>query len=180
MRAGLVLAALAATSVLAASAHATTVRGFTARGLTHEAAAVVRGTVVSQSGVWNADKSRIYTESKLRVTEVVAGKLKARHITVRQIGGTVDGVTMFVTGVARIPVGQDVLLFLRTDGVRYYLVGMAQGKYRIIKEKSGREVVTRELEGLNIRAKVPVQPAAREGYKEFTAKVRAYALEKTR
>jgi len=162
---------------------ATTVRGFTTQGMVREAAAVVRGKVVAQHSLYNADKSRIYTESTLRVTETITGKVTTKDITVRQMGGTVGQVTMFVSGVAQLPVGQEVLLFLRTDGARYYLVGMAQGKYRVAVIK-GREVVTRRLEGLNIMDKVTdphkasMKPEPDVSYADFKAQILTFAAQK--
>lgn len=178
-----VLLALALTATQAASA--TTVRGFGTRDMVREAAVVVRGTVTQQGGVYSADRSKIYTESRVQLREVVVGRVPTAEIVVRQLGGTVGQVSMVVSGVARIQPGEDVLLFLRTDGERYYLVGMAQGKYTV-RVQRGREVVSRALHGLNlIQGARPVgagppraAPSERvRDYHAFVATLRRYARE---
>ena len=131
------------------TASGTTIRGFTTRDMVREAAVVVRGTVADRTSVWSPDHTRIYTDSTVRLKEVLVGKVAGRQIQVRQIGGRVGGTEMAVPGVAPIHPGEDVLLFLRTDGQRYYLVGMAQGKYGVRLEK-GQWVADRKLEGLNL------------------------------
>lgn len=128
---------------------ATTVRGMSTQELVREAAVVVRARVLSRQSTWNEGKTRIYTDTILRVSEVVVGKLKKRDITLRQIGGVIGKLEMSVPGVAPIAVGEEVLVFARTDGTRYYLVGMAQGKYGV-RTKAGKVTVTRELTGLKL------------------------------
>lgn len=172
--------------LVASAAQATTIRGFTTKGMVQEAAVVVRARVIDRVSVWNGDKTKIYTDSTLKVGEVITGKALSSAITVRQLGGSVDGVTMHVEGVAPIARGEQVVLFLRTDGARFYLVGMAQGKLRVETLRDGREVVTRTISGLKTvqvgkrigpapeRARTPEAP---EEYSAFAARIRGYARE---
>lgn len=172
--------------LFSSAASATTIRGFTTRGLVTEAAVVVRGTVLAQKGLYSADKSRIYTESTVRVTDAVLGKPLGELITIRQLGGAVGDVSMHVSGVARIKAGEDVVLFLRTDGARYYLVGMAQGKFGV-SGKKGHEVVSRTLSGLEIKRKgvlvgLPplAKPAAPQTWKALRADIVRFDQEQSR
>lgn len=168
------------------AAHATTIKGFTTRSMVGEAAAVVRGTVIDKVSVYNADKSRIYTDSRIKVRTVLSGRATESTITLRQIGGTVDGVSMHVEGVAPIAKGEEVVLFLRTDGKRWYTVGMAQGKYAVHIAKDGKEVVSREVAGLKRvqlgkrlsgHKRAPRWDQPRKSYLEFATEVQGFAKE---
>jgi hypothetical protein len=141
-----------------ASASATTIRSMSTAEMVTESTVIVRGTVGAQRGLFNADKSRIYTDSTVLVTRVIAGTgvghgvgptTRLERISVRQIGGRVGEVSMTVPGVARLAPGEDVVLFLRTDGTRHYLVGMAQGKFSLRKGPEGQTLVGRNLSGLH-------------------------------
>jgi hypothetical protein len=150
------------------------VRGFTTGDMVRESQAVVRGVVANRQGVWNTAHTRIYTDSQVRVIEVLAGDVSTPEITVRQIGGTVGDVSMTVAGVAPIQTGEEVLLFLRTDGERYYLVGMAQGKFAVRVGPEGA-VVARSLEGLALMSTGPQRAATPRSYEQFRASIRFYA-----
>ena len=146
------------------SSSATIVKPFTAAEMSREAAVIDRGVEQARQGVWADDKSRIYTDTTLVVTHVVAGRVQTPHITLRQLGGQVAGASMTVAGTAQLSVGEDVLLFLRTDGARFYLVGMAQGKWHIRQDEAGREVIGQSLGALSLlprrRPLRPRQPPA--------------------
>ncbi|MFT5432623.1 MAG: hypothetical protein ACI9OJ_003325 [Myxococcota bacterium] len=133
---------------------ATTIRSMSTFEMVAESAVIIRGTVEAQRGLFNADMSRIYTDSTVLVTRVIAGKgvgstTRSKRISVRQIGGRVGEVSMTVPGVARLAPGEDVVLFLRTDGTRHYLVGMSQGKFSLRKGPKGQTLVGRDLSGLH-------------------------------
>ena len=160
-----ILAAAAVTLLMCSAASGTTIRALSPADRVREAATVVRGTVLARTAVWSDDKSRIYTDSVVWVDEVIAGQPAGPTITVRQIGGTIGDISMLVPGVARIRRGEEVVLFLRTDGTRYYLVGMAQGKYGI-RTHHGRKVVSQDTSGLTllrVRRAGPVGPPPGRG-----------------
>ncbi len=175
--------------LLPMTAQGTTVRGFTTRAMTLEAAAVFRGRVVSKTGIWSDDKSKIYTESVIAVGEVLAGKVDKKQVTVRQLGGTVGEVRMHVEGIAPLTVGEEVVLFARTDGARWYLVGMAQGKFAVTRDKAGAEIVTREVAGLKrvqvgkrvgVSQRSPRWDQPPQTYAAFAAQIRAWAKERAK
>ena len=130
------------------SAGATTMRPFTTEGLVREAALVVRGTVVSERASFTPSRDRIYTDTTVHVREALVGRAGA-DIVVRQLGGTVGDVSALVPGTARFTRGEEVVLFLRTDGHFCYLVGMAQGKLSVGR-RAGVEVLSRDLGGLHL------------------------------
>ena len=168
--------------LLAAPASATTVRGFTLAGLVRESAVVVRGVVEGSQSFWNSDHTRIYTDTAVRVTDVLAGRAPVR-IRVRQLGGRVGQVTARVVGTAPLRPGDDVVLFLRAQPGFYTLVGMAQGRFRV-ERRGARAVVTRSLSGLTVVQRLHAQPIGRfpritgrppPTYEAFRAEVRRLA-----
>ena len=80
-------------------------------------------------------------------------------LVVRQLGGVVGPVSALVPGTAHFAAGEEVVLFLRTDGRAYYLVGMAQGKLSI-QRRGGVEVISRDLGGLQLLRGPPVGRAS--------------------
>lgn len=139
----------------AAPAGATLLRQFDLTGLSEAAAVVVRGRVATQQSRRDADTGRIYTYSEVDVLEVVKGRDVPARITVQQIGGDDGELVMTVAGTADLAVGEEVVLFLRTDGRFHYLVGMQQGKYGVRRD-GAVAWVTRDP----LRPEVDAVPAA--------------------
>lgn len=136
--------------LMATAAQATIVRSMSVEQLANEADAVVHGRVVGQTSAWNDTKSRIYTITDVEVIEAVKGKSAAKTVVqVRQIGGTVDGITQSIVGNASLKQGEEVFLFLDSDEKLpyHYVIGMAQGKYAIDRA-AGEPQVVRSLSGL--------------------------------
>ena len=127
---------------------ATSIRSFTMTEMVHESAVVLRGKVTSQKAQWKQDKSAIYTDSTVHISAIYRGRVTQKTVTIRQLGGTLDGLEMSVVGTAKLSVGEDVFLFLRTNGTHHFLVGMAQGKYRVQKT-ADKTTVTRNLSGIH-------------------------------
>jgi len=115
-------------------AMATIVRALSVEQMTATADVIAEGHITAQSSAWNAEKTRIYTVTTLTVTVAHKGTVKTgESIQIRQIGGTVDGLTQSIAGNAKLTQGEEVLLFLDQDQARglHYVVGMAQGKFSI-------------------------------------------------
>ncbi len=130
------------------TASATTVRSLSTTDMVREAAICVRGKVLARTGTWSPDKSVIYTDTTLAIQSVIVGRSQKKTLTVRQLGGVVGKVEMSVVGTAPMRIGEEVLLFLRTDGQFHYVVGMIQGKYGVVQRK-GKTIVTRDLAGVH-------------------------------
>jgi hypothetical protein len=146
--------------VVSTASWATIVRPFTLRGLATEAHEVVRGEVVDQEVLYDAWWDRVYTHTTVRVAEAIGGDVRPGDlIVVRQLGGELDGLETILIGTADFTLGDDVVLFTRTDGALHYLVGMAQGSYFVVAAEDGRETVTRSLGALGMPP-LP-QPAGR-------------------
>lgn len=117
--------------------------------LVGRADSVVVGTVKSASSRWTTDKRYIVTDTILQVDETVHGPAQ-REIVVRRLGGTVDGVGMYVAGVAQLAPGERVVLFTERRGVHRVVVGMQQGAWRLSRDAKGRELVQRDLTQLGL------------------------------
>ena len=64
-----------------------------------------------------------------------AGSAKNATITLRQLGGSIDGVRAHVEDVPQFHAGEEVYLFLwRRAGVPYRVLGWAQGTFRVARD----------------------------------------------
>ena len=115
-------------------ASATTVISLSIEKMAKESDVIVRGVVTQKKSEWNKARTRIYTLTTLQVGERLKGGQKiVDQLTIRQLGGEIDGIGQMVVGNARFSMGEEVLVFLEkhpTDDV-YVVLGMAQGKYSI-------------------------------------------------
>jgi hypothetical protein len=106
--------------------------------------------VISIKSEWNKDRTTIYTYTSLKVNEYIKGK-GPEKIVIRQIGGKVGEIEVFVPGNARFDLGEEVFLFLEKGSKYYYVMGMAQGKFSVKKDKLSKEkILVREMGNLGI------------------------------
>lgn len=117
-----------------------------------ESSVVVRGEVSSVRAFWNDSRSRILTETTIRVDERYKGAPPG-ELRVIQMGGELDGVRMTVSGALTWDPGEDVVLFLE-DSLpgRYRVAGFTQGKYSVQRDPSTGEefVVQASLGGVEL------------------------------
>lgn len=136
--------------LLSTAAWATIVQALDLEQLAQTADVVVHGRVLAQSTAWNASHSRIYTVTTVSITDPLKGPHKqGATIQIRQLGGTVDGITQSIVGNAVLRTSEEVILFLNHDPKKalHYVVGMAQGKYAV--QRAGKTaVVSHDLRGL--------------------------------
>ncbi|MBM4364162.1 MAG: hypothetical protein FJ104_15895 [Deltaproteobacteria bacterium] len=115
-------------------AGATIVKPLTVSEMARRADVVVLGRVVGQTATWNPERTRIYTRTELLVGESLKGDARAgESLTIRQLGGTLDGLVQTVPGNARFAIGEEVVVFLDRDEAQplHYVIGMAQGKFAV-------------------------------------------------
>jgi hypothetical protein len=146
--AALALAVAGGALGLAEPAHATVVIRMDDAQLTHDADAVVHGVVTSQRG--ELVGAEIYTYTTLKVANWVKGQPAggAQTITLRQMGGAVNGLQMAIPGDARLATGDEVVVFLRKNGDIYHLTGMQQSRFVVQTDAKLGKVVTRPMPGL--------------------------------
>jgi hypothetical protein len=102
---------------------------------------------------------RLVTLARISVREVLKGE-NTTEITVVLPGG-VDAnrkfpVAMTYPGAPRITPDENVFLFLTQDdevGGGYTITGFSQGKFSIVKDENGEEVVSRDLTHTALKGK---------------------------
>lgn len=110
-----------------------------------EADTIVRGKTgqgYSDYGPRNDGGRSIYTYYQLQVSEVLKGDVApSSSISIREMGGEVNGVGMQVAGASHFDPGEDVVVFLgpkNPDG-SYDVKGLSSGKYNIRTDDDGTE-----------------------------------------
>jgi hypothetical protein len=134
---------------LVAPARATTVKRLGLEAAGKGARVVARGTVRALTA--RRVNGKLYTDAELVVAECLKGACGAA-LTIRQLGGEVDGEGVSVLGNAELPVGGEVVVLLRArrDGT-YAPMGMAQGVFRVERDARGRaQALVRDLSGLEL------------------------------
>jgi len=121
-------------------------------GLVGRADGILVGNVEKVASHWSEDKRYIVTDVTVEVTQSVHG-VADKHLVIRRLGGSVDGVGMRVSGSPMFSPGEQVLLFTEKRGNHRWIVGMSQGVYRITRDASGRRFVNRRLNGLTFAKK---------------------------
>lgn len=143
------LACLAGVWLSLGVAHGTIARALSLKQMAQDADVIVRGVVLDRTASWNAEKTRIYTVTILRIEDALKGSSKGKTLKIRQLGGTADGLSQRIIGNANFTKGEEVVVFLRRDPERdlHYVIGMAQGKFRV--DRSGPAPrITHSLKGL--------------------------------
>jgi hypothetical protein len=129
------------------AAEATVVLAIPVARLVQTADWIVVGTVIELDCHYEmiGGSERTVTDARVQIDHVVAnpgpGKaLPSTVITVRTLGGTIDGISEVVFGEAVLREGSSTLLFLRQGSADYFGVpGMAQGEYVIQKDADGTQ-----------------------------------------
>jgi hypothetical protein len=106
---------------------------------------VVTGRVTSVASGWDPQVNAIYTYVTVDVAEVLKGDITAEQITVKQLGGTADGLALAITDQASFYPGEDVLLYLEArprDGT-LYTTALWQGKWDLQRGPRGQQVAVR-------------------------------------
>jgi hypothetical protein len=107
------------------------------------------GSCVDARSTWVG--RNLVTIATISVREALKGDPSASVSVV--LPGGVDAnrkipIAMTYPGAPRITPGEDVLLFLTSDdevGGGYTIAGFSQGKFSIVKDEAGKEMITRDL-----------------------------------
>ncbi|MCC7125111.1 MAG: matrixin family metalloprotease [Acidobacteria bacterium] len=105
--------------------------------LADASAVVVTGAVEAMAA--GEDQGAIYTYVTVRVDEVLKGAVPARTVVVKQLGGTLPQLGLYIADQARFAAGESVLLFLNSrprDG-SLYTVGLGRGKWTVLPDIRG-------------------------------------------
>ena len=123
--------------------------------MVHKSDLIAIGSCVGTKSVWVGRS--LVTLATVSVGETIKGT-EQNEIAVALPGG-IDAnrdvpIAMNYAGAPRITPGEDVLLFLRAGGPvggTYTIAGLSQGKFSIVKDEDGRQMVTRDLTKLMLR-----------------------------
>lgn len=149
------LGALALACLMAAQAWALTVIPPSFQTLVSSADQIVRVEVTGSHTQWDATPSGqrvIHTYLDCKVSQVLKGEAAAT-LSLRFLGGQVDGVRMLVHDMPVLETGAEYILFVGQNGQAFCpLVGVSHGGYRIQREAAtGAEHLSR-LDGLPLRS----------------------------
>jgi hypothetical protein len=97
--------------LLPPSAQATAVINESIEQMARRCPVVVRGTVERQKTQWDARHQNIETLTTIRVTDGIKGRVKSK-VTVRTLGGEVDGIGQRIVGSPVFRTGGEVFVFI--------------------------------------------------------------------
>lgn len=104
--------------------------------LVGNADAVVRGVPLGSKSYVDEDTQRIMTRHSFRVDEYLKGK-DLGIVDVVTLGGEMEDIGQIVPGEARLQEGQELVLCLKKGPQGYYVLGMAQGVFQVIRHPEG-------------------------------------------
>jgi hypothetical protein len=123
---------------------ATTVVPMAVEALTRASTYVVEARSIGSTSQWNSEHTFIFTYTRFEVTRALKGQA-SNTIMVRQIGGTVDGITQKVAGVRQWSPGEESVLFLQpssmADGA-LVVTGLMQGNFLMRRTQAGHTYVS--------------------------------------
>jgi hypothetical protein len=109
--------------------------------IAREAKYVVRGQVLDTWSQWDDSREVIYTYATVRVNRYFGETTGPDVLTIREVGGTVDGYTQEAVGFPVIRRGEQIVAFLAEDGgTDLRIHAYNQGKF-LVRERRGREVL---------------------------------------
>ena len=109
--------------------------------LTRQSQVIVHGRVLRSWSEWDAKRQNIWTHHEIEVLDPLSGSVQ-KTVVASEPGGTVDGLTMRISGEVAYAQGEEMVLFLYRTPIGYLrATGYAQGKYTIrgarIRSNSG-------------------------------------------
>jgi hypothetical protein len=131
--------------VLAGTGTATTVVKMDLATLVKRAESIVQGRVEQVYVEWDATRSLAFTYASVRVDDPMKGE-RRRTVLIRQLGGKVGALNLFIAGMPKFTPGDDVILFLKDqqDGT-FQVLGLNQGKYEIVNDLAVSNISGLEL-----------------------------------
>jgi hypothetical protein len=137
MRRALIVALLLA---VPAALRATVIVPIEFRELVAVSSTIVHGRVADVRAQWVDGRRAIETFLTVDADDYYKGS-GAGTLTVRIPGGQIGRFRTVFVGAPEFKAGDEVVLFLRSSGGRVSIVGLSQGAYRVVADRSGRRVV---------------------------------------
>lgn len=129
-------------------AQAMTLRKMDVESLALASDLILRGVVTGQQVQVDPLSGRPYTDTTIRPQATYKGEA-GESVVIRQIGGTVDGITLWVSGTPRFEIGEELLVFLAPHRGRFVLRGMGQGAFQI-RDVAGVPTAFQKLEDVSV------------------------------
>jgi hypothetical protein len=149
MRKSVVLA-LVCLVLAAAVASATTIVYVPLRRSVQMSDLVLVGYVVDVQAEYSRE-GEIVTRVDLLVEEPLKGAAEpGRIFSFHAWGGSLDGVNVETVGEARYKLGEKVLVQLEDIDGEYHTLGLAFGKWNVVRDKAGSPWITRDLSDLEM------------------------------
>jgi hypothetical protein len=150
----------------AAGAQATRMVRLSTEQMAQMADLVVVGRVLMPPKAFVGEQDRIFSRVTVGVEQYVKGaesEQESRQLELVLLGGTLGGRTTRVVGMPTFEAGERAVLFLRQneETKKLSLIGLSQGKKRIVQDSGGREYVHLD----------PEEPAGRGDESRMTAKL---------
>ncbi|RME76976.1 MAG: hypothetical protein D6785_13135 [Planctomycetota bacterium] len=159
--------------------NSTTVVFLTDKDLTKMADQILTGKCISKESFWTSDGKRIYTIYKILVNKRLKGKTSQQIFVFRQWGGTKDGFTYYIPGLATFEPSEEAFGFFtppNSKGFRY-TVGLAQGKLKILRNRK-KKLLMRNTVGLHFRGRKHFRGKIElYEYNEYESKIKSYLEE---
>lgn len=128
------------------TSQATSFTSFRVTDQIEEAHYVIRGRVGKMSVREEPTTARPYTYWEFSVIEAYSDDKLRGRIDIRQPGGEIDGIGYYVSATAKFQEGEDVVVMLRdTQEDAKEVVGLASGKYTVMKDDDGNEYLQNGL-----------------------------------
>ena len=152
-------------SLVCLAARATLVPALGLEELIDQSEIIAHGRVTSSWPAWDRGHKYIWTHFRLDVLDPIRGNPGA-SVVVSEPGGSLDGVTMRISGAPDYAVGEEAVVFLYRTPIGYLrATGYGQGKYTVaphsrvhanlngfdlLKADSSRGVPLSTLDGLTV------------------------------
>jgi hypothetical protein len=133
------LFALFLISILTGGLNATTVQRLGLDDLVKKAHVIVAGRVTGSRTYWSADKKFILTDHTIEVDESIKGQA-GRTVAVTTVGGKIDDVELYVSGMPSFQTGENAVVFIEQSGAYQTVVGLGQGKFTIVNGEVANNV----------------------------------------
>jgi hypothetical protein len=111
--------------------------------LVSQAEVIFQGTVTNVRSEWTGEGAQRHIVSYItfKVNDTFKGN-PGDQITLRMVGGTVNGQTMEVTDAPKFKKGDRNVLFVENNGRQFVpLVGIMHGRYHVKQDASGHDVI---------------------------------------
>jgi len=150
------------------SSNATLLKYLSIETLIKESYSIIIGEVVNKYSELNSTLSKIVTIVQIRIEQSYGNNRLKGEVKILTLGGSLGDISLKIPGEANYNIGERVLVFLEKKNGYFLTMGMAQGKFSLIKdEESNEDIAVRDLTGIPLL--FPTQNSIKyKGIEKFT------------